>query len=203
MPSKLGVREIVLVGLFTGLTCIVAFIMKWGGAVLVPFSLLPLMSFLAGALLGGRLGALSMLVYVLMGIVGIPVFATEPFGGPIYVLKPTFGFLLGFIASAYVTGKIVEKHPEPSIWRYGLGMLAGVGVIYLIGLPYIWVACNFWAGAIMQYLAVSVKAMSMPTVIKVSFLPFIGFDLIKVGFGAFLAHLVTRRVGAVVRRPVG
>jgi len=193
VQGKLGTRDIVLVGLFTGLTCIVALILKWGGDILVPFSLLPLMSLLAGAFLGGRLGAISMLVYVLMGLVGIPVFSKPPFGGPMYLLQPTFGFILGFIAAAYLTGKIIEQGSAPSLTRYGLAMFVGVMVIYIVGLPYMWVVVNFFLG----------KAMSAAAVIKVGFLPFISLDLIKAGFGAVLAHMVTRRVGAMVRRPVG
>jgi biotin transport system substrate-specific component len=192
VQGSFGIREIVRVGLFTGLTCIVSLILKWGGDILVPFSLLPVMALLAGVFLGGRLGALSMLVYALMGLIGIPVFAKPPFGGPIYVLQPTFGFILGYIAAAYVTGKLVEKYTEPSIFRYATAMLAGLTVLYLTGLPYLWVVVNFFLG----------KAMSATTVIKVAFLPFIGLDLIKMGFGAMLANMVTKRVGGLVRHTV-
>ncbi len=185
------IRDIVRVGLFTALTCIVSLILKWGGDILVPFSLLPLMALLAGVFLGGRLGAWSMLVYALMGLIGIPVFAKPPFGGPIYLLQPTFGFILGYIAAAYVTGKLVEKAPEPGLFRLGTAMLAGLSVLYLVGLPYLWVIVNFFLG----------NSMTAATVLKVAFLPFIGLDLIKMGLGAVLANLVTKRVGSLIRRP--
>ncbi len=185
------IREIVLIGLFTALTCIVSLILKWGGDILVPFSLLPLMALLAGVFLGGRLGAWSMLVYALMGLIGIPVFAKPPFGGPIYLLQPTFGFILGYIAAAYVTGKMVEKEPEPGLLRLGTAMLAGLGVLYLVGLPYLWVIVNFFLG----------NPLTAATVLKIAFLPFIGLDIIKMGLGAVLANLVTKRVGSLIRRP--
>jgi biotin transport system substrate-specific component len=185
------IRDIVQVGLFTALTCIVSLILKWGGDILVPFSLLPLMALLAGVFLGGRLGAWSMLVYALMGLIGIPVFAKPPFGGPIYLLQPTFGFILGYIAAAYVTGKLVEKESEPGLFRLVTAMLAGLGVLYLVGLPYLWVIVNFFLG----------NSMTAATVLKVAFLPFIGLDLIKMGLGAVLANLVTKRVGSLIRRP--
>jgi len=190
--GNLEIREIVLVGLFTALTCIISLILKWGGDILVPFSLLPLMALLAGVFLGGRLGAWSMLVYALMGLIGIPVFAKPPFGGPMYLLQPTFGFILGYIVAAYVTGKMLEKYTEPSLIRYGTAMLVGMAVLYLVGLPYLWIVVNFFLG----------KAMSATTVIKVAFLPFFGLDLIKMGFGAVLAQMVTKRIGDLVRRPV-
>jgi biotin transport system substrate-specific component len=185
------IRDIVQVGLFTALTCIVSLILKWGGDILVPFSLLPLMALLSGVFLGGRLGAWSMLVYALMGLIGIPVFAKPPFGGPIYLLQPTFGFILGYIAAAYVTGKLVEKESEPGLFRLVTAMLAGLGVLYLVGLPYLWVIVNFFLG----------NSMTAATVLKVAFLPFIGLDLIKMGLGAVLANLVTKRVGSLIRRP--
>lgn len=185
------IRDLVQVGLFTALTCIVSLILKWGGDILVPFSLLPLMALLAGVFLGGRLGAWSMLVYALMGLIGIPVFAKPPFGGPIYLLQPTFGFILGYIAAAYVTGKLVEKESEPGLFRLVTAMLAGLGVLYLVGLPYLWVIVNFFLG----------NSMTAATVLKVAFLPFIGLDLIKMGLGAVLANLVTKRVGSLIRRP--
>lgn len=185
------IQEIVRVGLFTALTCIVSLILKWGGEILVPFSILPLMAVLAGVFLGGRLGAWSMLVYALMGLIGIPVFAKPPFGGPIYLLQPTFGFVLGYIAAAYVAGRLVEKKPQPSLLRLGTAMLVGLVVLYLVGLPYLWIIVNFFLG----------NTMNAMTVLKVALLPFIGLDLIKMGLGAILVNLVTKRVGSLIRRP--
>ena len=130
-------------------------------------------------------------MYALMGLIGIPVFAKPPFGGPIYLLQPTFGFILGYIAAAYVTGKLVEKESEPGLFRLVTAMLAGLGVLYLVGLPYLWVIVNFFLG----------NSMTAATVLKVAFLPFIGLDLIKMGLGAVLANLVTKRVGSLIRRP--
>ena len=58
-------------------------------------------------MLGSRLGALSQLVYVVLGLIGIPVFTAG--GGISYIFKPTFGYLLGYIIGAYVIGKIAES----------------------------------------------------------------------------------------------
>src|SRR3712207_6937283 len=63
----------------------------------------------SGMLLGAKLGALSQILYVAMGLLGIPIF-TEG-GGLMYVVKPTFGYLVGFIVGAYVIGFIrSEEH---------------------------------------------------------------------------------------------
>lgn len=187
---KLSTREMVRVALFTGLTCIVALILKWGGEILVPFSFLPMMAMLAGALLGSRLGAMSMVVYVVMGLVGIPVFAKPPYGGLAYVLQPTFGFILGFIAAAVVVGKILQGNTRFSVVRYAVAMVAGITIIYLFGLPYMYAILNFYLG----------KSISMMRVIQVGFLPFIGLDLVKGVIAAGIAKVVKERVAFLAER---
>lgn len=85
-------RTITLCGLFAALTAIGAFIKIPLPPPLVPFTLQFLFCALAGVLLGSKVGALSQLIYVLVGLVGIPVF-TEG-SGLHYVVKPTFGYLI-------------------------------------------------------------------------------------------------------------
>ncbi|MDD4047999.1 MAG: biotin transporter BioY, partial [Clostridia bacterium] len=104
---KLTIQEMTRVALFSALIAISSLILKFGGELLVPFSILPLVVMLAGAILGARLGAFSVTVYVLIGLMGAPVFSKPPFGGVTYIFQPTFGFILGFIGAAYVTGWIV------------------------------------------------------------------------------------------------
>lgn len=133
---KLSTREVALAGLMTGFMIVVTVITRIPFVhTAIPFSMQPLVALLAGLLLGSRIGALSMVAYVTLGLVGLPVFATEPFGGPAYLLKPTFGFLLGQVAAAYLAGKILESLGQISPSRYLLASLAGMCVIYLVGLP--------------------------------------------------------------------
>jgi len=98
----------------------------------VPITLQTLFACLAGALLGGRLGALSQVVYVLIGIIGLPVFAGGKAGLGV-LLGPTGGYLIGFIAAAYVIGKLIEAKREPGFIRIVFSMIAGMIVIYLFG----------------------------------------------------------------------
>lgn len=189
MGNQSKTRELVAMGLFTALTCMVALVFKWGGEILVPFSFLPMMALLAGVLLGSRAGAMSMTAYLLMGLVGFPVFSKAPYGGAMYVLQPTFGFILGFILAAFVAGWILERVDEPSLLHYGLAMGAGIISYYALGLPYLWLMVNFYLG----------KAMTAATVIKVGFLPFIGLDLVKASLATVLARAVARRVRLAVQ----
>ena len=103
--SKIRTQDMVLCGVFTTLIAVGAFIKV--PIPVVPFTLQFLFTMLAGLLLGGRKGALSVGVYILLGLVGLPVFAEG--GGFWYILKPSFGYLLGFMLAAYVTGRMVER----------------------------------------------------------------------------------------------
>lgn len=180
---KISPRDMMLASMFAALAVVAAILVRFGAAI-VPFDLVPFVAMLAGGLLGARVGALSILVYVLLGLVGVPVFAKPPFGGPAYVLQPTFGFLIGFIGGAFVTGALLKNRAEAGFARYFLSMVAGLVVIYAIGLPYLYYILNFYMG----------KTFSAMQVIKIGFLPFIGLDLIKAVVAAGLAKVVYRRV---------
>lgn len=177
---KLTIRDMTRTALFTALICLASLILKFGGDVVVPFSILPLMVLLAGAILGSRLGAFSVTVYVLIGLIGAPVFAQPPFGGLTYVFQPTFGFLLGFIPAAYTVGKIVEKVPSNHILKFLGAMGMGIIALYLLGIPYLYGIIKFYLG----------KPFTMWKAVEIGLLPFIGLDLLK----ALLAGVVARSV---------
>ncbi|MEW6698023.1 MAG: biotin transporter BioY [Bacillota bacterium] len=178
-------REIALAGLMAAIMVVVTIITRVPFvSAAVPFSLQPLVAVLAGVLLGARIGALSMAVYLLLGLVGLPVFAKPPFGGPAYILMPTFGFLLGQVMAAYVAGKILEGNQKRSFAKYLLASLAGMAVIYLMGLPYIYGILNFYVG----------KAISVMGVLQIGFLPFVLWDVLKAVAVAALAMAIHVRL---------
>ena len=90
----------------------------------------------------GDKGAISVGCYVLLGLVGVPIFAAG--GGIGYIFRPSFGYLVGFIVSAYVTGKVCEKL-KASYKNYLLACLAGFVVTYAIGIVYKFIILNFYA----------------------------------------------------------
>ena len=137
-------RAITLCGLFAALTAIGAFIKIPLPPPLVPFTLQFLFCALAGVLLGSKVGALSQLIYVLVGLVGIPVF-TEG-GGLHYVVKPTFGYLIGFVLGAYVIGLCVEKFKEINFKNLFIASLIGLIVVYVLGVVYMYMIYNFYIG---------------------------------------------------------
>ncbi|WP_196605198.1 biotin transporter BioY [Pectinatus haikarae] len=142
MFEKINQREIVLCGLFTALIAIGAFIRI--PVPVVPFTLQFLFTMLAGLLLGGRFGAISVGVYVLLGLIGMPIF-TEG-GGPGYILQPTFGYLIGFVLGSYLTGCIAKTKNCPSYKRLLAANLAGLIIVYACGLLYCYFISNFYLG---------------------------------------------------------
>ena len=114
----------------------------------VPFSFQPFGIFFAGLLLGPVWGGFSISLYVLVGLAGAPVYSNAA-AGLGYVLGPTGGFLIGFAVAAVVIGAVAHRSLTTtpiatlSLIPTAIALLAGLVVIYLIGLP--WLATvNGW-----------------------------------------------------------
>ena len=161
-------RTMILCALFAALTAVGAFFK-------IPFALAAislqfLFTAMAGVLLGAGYGALSQAVYVLIGLVGVPIFALG--GGFSYIFQPTFGFLLGLIPCAYVIGKLAKR--PLTFWRTALSMLAGLAVLYAIGVPYMALIANGYLG----------KGLTFWQVIRRGMLIYLPGDLLKIVLGS-------------------
>lgn len=137
-----SVGDLVRMGIFTALIAVGAFIRI--PVPVCPFTLQLLFTTLAGLLLGSRRGGMAVLVYLVLGLAGVPVF-TEG-GGIAYIFQPTFGYLIGFAAGAWLTGKIIETSPDGSLARYVAACFAGLAVVYGCGMAYVYVINNFYLG---------------------------------------------------------
>lgn len=118
-------------------TALFAAVIAVGAQIRIPIGPVPItfqvpMVLLAGFLLGPRLGALSTLVYMLVGLVGVPVFAGS--GGIGSLVSPSFGFVIGYIPAAFIAG-FGSGENKSLLQTAGFGMLALV-VIYISGLLY-------------------------------------------------------------------
>ena len=138
----LTVREMVLCGLFIAL-------ITAGTLIRIPvgtdvYTLQFLFTLMAGMVLGARLGAWTVGVYVAMGLVGIPVFASG--GGPAYLLQPTFGYLLGFILQAWFCGWYARKLEKPGFLSLLGGNVGGMAIVYVIGITWFYVVSNHILG---------------------------------------------------------
>lgn len=91
---------------------------------------------LVGASLGARRGALSLLTYLVLGVAGLPIFA-EFSGGPLSVLKPSFGFVIGFVLAAGLIGWLSERDWDKKWFRSAAAFFAASLVPFAVGLPYL------------------------------------------------------------------
>jgi biotin transport system substrate-specific component len=168
-------RDLVLAGLFAALTAVGAFLRI--PLEPVPFTLQPLVVLLAGAILTPRAALMSQLVYLVVGLMGLPVFARG--GGPAYILQPTFGFLIGFAVGAWVIARLVHVRRAPGAAYVTLALLVGMAAIYACGVLGLYLNLVIYQG----------KAGVFPTVVW-GLGAYLGFDLLKVGIAACLVRPV-------------
>lgn len=112
-----------------------------GGFVSVPVPFTPtklsfqtVFAIMAGLVLGGRDGALVVLVYIAMGLLGLPVFTSG--GGVGYVFMPSFGYLIGFIFGALTSGALCSRLKNKTRGKVFAAALVGLVPVYVIGVTY-------------------------------------------------------------------
>ncbi len=172
-------RNLILTALFAALTAVGAFL-----RIPTPFSsftLQLLFTSMAGVFLGAKYGALSQLVYVLLGLVGLPIFTSG--GGFTSVLTTTFGFLLGMIPMAALIGWLVGKYGT-GFWTICLSCLAGLAVVYAIGLPYMHIILTVYLQ----------KDWSVWRTIRDGMLIFLPWDALKIVVTALLGSRLAPRL---------
>lgn len=133
----------------------------------VPLTMQTFFVLLSGALLGSKKGAFSQLVYLFGGLAGIPWFSRG--GGIIYILSPSFGYIVGFVLAAFFTGLFCERGFDRQIKMAFLAILVGNIILYIPGL--LWLA----------------RFIGFEKVLAAGFYPFILGDLLKISLiGAIL-----------------
>jgi biotin transport system substrate-specific component len=173
--SRLTTRELAIAALFTALLAVSAFISIPVGS--VPFTLQVFVVLLAGIVLGPRLGLLSVLSYLILGLVA-PVYSGGASGLGV-LFGPTGGYLLGFIPAVLLTGWLAGRR-DSSAMRPVLAGLVGVVPIYVLGATWLAVQMDLSPGA----------------AIAAGVAPFVWADVLK----ALAASLTAR---ALVSLPLG
>lgn len=171
-------RMMILAALFAALTAVGAFIRFPLGTMSVTLQFM--FTAMAGVLLGAKWGAVSQAVYLVLGLVGLPVFTMG--GGIGYVMQPSFGFLLGLIPTAWVIGRLTAG--EGGHWRIVLACLAGLAVLYLIGLPYMYLIMKLYLH----------KSITVWTAIKAGMLVYLPGDAIKIALTVLLYKPLRRAI---------
>lgn len=153
---------LMLCALFTALISISAFIRI--PTPLVPVTLQSGMVLLSGILLGPKYGSISVLLYVMLGLCGVPVFALG--GGFGYVFQPTFGYLIGFVVGAYLTGFLAWKASQRESRLEGkqiyLFALAGLAAIYFIGFVYCYCISTWVLGTVSAFWPLVISCFLIP-----------------------------------------
>lgn len=146
----------------------------------VPFTLQTFAVFLAVGILGGKYGTLSVIVYILLGAVGAPVFADFS-GGMGVLLGPTGGYIIGFIFSALVMW-LIEIFAGKKLWILGISMVVGLLVCYAFG--------TVWYMQV--YAQNNGTAISLATALSWCVIPFIIPDALKIALAIYLSKVLRK-----------
>jgi len=167
--SESDIRKMALASLFAALIAVGAYL-----KIPIPFSPVPItlqvfFVFLAGAMLGARWGTLSVIVYLLLGIIGLPVYSGGTSGLGM-LLGPTGGYLVSFAIAALLIGTLADKKGTENMLLNASFMLAGLFIIYLLGTSYLAFAAN----------------ITFENALKLGVLPFLPADLLKLALASFI-----------------
>jgi biotin transport system substrate-specific component len=176
--GKLTTTELVYMAFFVALMTICAWI---NIPTAVPFTLQTFAVFLAIGLLGTKRGTLSILVYVILGAIGVPVFAGMK-GGFAALFGLTGGYIIGFVLSALVTGFLISKLGN-KIPVMALAMFIGLLVCYAFGTAWFMVLYTNTKGSI-----------SLIATLTMCVFPYIIPDCIKIALAIFLTKKLNRFV---------
>ncbi|MCR5799341.1 MAG: biotin transporter BioY [Lachnospiraceae bacterium] len=171
--KRFSAKNMALIGMMTAIICICGPLSVPIGP--IPVSLTPLAIFLTVCIIGKNKGTFATILYLLIGLVGLPVFSGFT-GGPGKLLGPTGGYLVSFFLMAYIAGIFIEKFDNVPLQM--LGCLLGLTVSYTIGT--IWLSFQ--------------ASMSIKEALAVAVLPFVIFDLIKIVIAVLLGKAVRSRI---------
>lgn len=176
--QKISTRDMAIIPIFSVLTAVGAFIKIPVGP--VPVSLQTVFVVLS-ALILGRKAVYAQLIYVLLGLLGLPVFTGG--GGIGYIFTPTFGYLLGFILAAFIMGSLRDALKDTSFLRLLPMALLGLVIIYASGVTYLFTLKNF---------ILPDSSMSLQNALKFGALIFLPMDTLWCTFGALLGSRILR-----------
>jgi biotin transport system substrate-specific component len=174
--SAYMMRSVVLVALGTALLTLSAKINL--PLPYVPMTLQTLVVLMIGAAYGWRLGTATLLAYLAEGAMGFPVFA-GPVGGLAPLAGPTAGYLIGFVAAAFIAGWLSERGWDRSVLRLFVAM--GIGHVVILAAGFAWLAFGIKLGAEKAWL--------------VGVAPFVAASLIKNALGAMMIPAIRRLAG--------
>jgi biotin transport system substrate-specific component len=185
--SRYSSRSWILAGLLSALTAVGAFMRI--PLPYVPFTLQLVFVLLSGDILTPKFAALSQIIYLLIGLLGLPVFANG--SGPGYVAHPTFGYLAAFPIAAWVVARLLRSRfggisstASPQLRDFLVVNMIGMVVICILGVAYLYININYIVGG----------KLAIGTAIWTGMIIFIPGDIIKVILTSFLAKEIQNRL---------
>ena len=175
MARKISTRGMSYAAMFGAMTAIGAYIII--PLPLVPITLQTFVMYLAASMLGGYLGALSQIVYILLGIIGLPVFAGGKAGLGV-LIGPTGGYLIGFIIGAYIVGRMMESRKHSGYVWIVLSLIVATVVLYICGVAQLSLVAH----------------LSLKKAIAVGVLPFLIGDAIKIAAATLLIVKIKSKI---------
>jgi len=147
----------------------------------LPFSPVPITGqtfavLLLGALYGSKRGPATVLTYLALGVMGLPVFAGGTFGVA-RLVGPTAGYLVGFLAAAFVVGFLSERGWDRKPWTTAVSMIIGNGMIYVAGV--LWLS----------------RFVGWQAVLSTGVLPFLAGDALKIALATILLPTGWKLIG--------
>lgn len=172
--KKINTRQLTLIGVMTAIICILGPLSLPIG--IVPISLTNLAIYFAVYVLGQKKATLSYIVYLFIGLVGLPVFSGFS-GGFSKLFGPTGGYLIGFIFMAFISGIFIDKFSN-KIYMCFLGMILGTIVTYAFGTAWLAYQLN----------------LPFNAALSVGVLPFIPGDIVKMVIASLIGPQIKKRL---------
>lgn len=184
--KKFEIIDLLLIAMFTVLITVGAFIKI--PLPPVPITLQTFFTSLVALVLGAKRGAISVALYVLLGLVGLPVFTAG--GGFGYIFHPTFGYLIGMILGTFVAGLMKEKAVDTKkennfLGGYIIPTIVNMIIVYAVGVPYLIIMMKLYIGS-----SVAISALLMSGLVMT-----IPGGIIK----TYLASLIAYRLEGKIR----
>ncbi|HIU63807.1 MAG TPA: biotin transporter BioY [Candidatus Avacidaminococcus intestinavium] len=159
-------RNMLLAATFTALMIISSYIVVPIGP--VPHTLQPLVVLLSGMLLGPKWGPSSLLVWIALGVLGLPVF-NQGQAGAVMLIGPTGGFILGFVVCSWLVGWLTCRDPKSGYGKTFIYLFSGIIIAYAMGM----------VGFKLSFQYFLQKPMTWEKSIIIAIAPFLPFDIIK------------------------
>jgi biotin transport system substrate-specific component len=179
--SNKRICQILAVGVFIVLTALSAFVRIPLFFTPVPLTLQTFFVLLSGALLGKKLGFFAQVSYLFLGLTGSQIFTGLGSGG-LYLLGPTGGYIVGFIAASFLVGDLLSKEGQSNVAVFSKLLLADFVILF---------CGTLWLKTILS--------CSLNKAFLIGFAPFILGDLLKVALATVVYNKIHSRIKAVLR----